>query len=59
MDKEGKGYLTIDEVAEYLNLNPIQVKNLYKVRKTEILAATLVNKVERTLARARKRRRRR
>ena len=53
MDREEKGYLTIDEMAEYLNLNPAQIKNLLKVRKLEMFAATLVNKVERTFTRAR------
>ena len=42
MDKKKKGYLTIDEAAEYLNLSPHAVKNRFPQREDEILAAALI-----------------
>ncbi len=56
MNREEKGYLTFDEMAEYLNLGPTHTKNLFKARGDEMLAATLVHKAERILRKVRKRR---
>jgi len=59
MDRKEKGYLTIDEMAEYLSLSPTQVKNLRKAFKDEMFAATLVDKAYRKASCAWKKRKKR